>query len=276
MRHRSRRLIGMTVALVLLLSPAWALASALESPADGGTVSGIGVISGWKCDAVGDITVRFDGGNLVPLLYGSARGDTGVTSVCNDDGLNGFVAIWNWSILRDGEHTVIAYDDGVEFDRSTFSVVNFGQERVEGAAGECMIDDFPATGETATFEWNESTQHLELAEITGAPEDPEDPEDMELDLAQFDGTWDARLTSSGCPLTEIDIEVACEISDGSLTCPGGVAGTITFSSRDSSWSVIGTLEGLLDGVFSGTIEEEAGAGSWQVLGCTGMWTLTKQ
>ena len=59
---------------------------------------------------------------------------------------------------------------------------------------------FLSTGETATFEWNESTQHLELAEITGAPEDPEDMEDMELDLAQFDGTWDARLTSSGCPL----------------------------------------------------------------------------
>ena len=65
---------------------------------------------------------------MVPLLYGSERGDTGVTSVCNDDGLNGFVAIWNWSRLRDGEHTVIAYDDGVEFDRSTFSVVNFGEE----------------------------------------------------------------------------------------------------------------------------------------------------
>ena len=63
MRHHSRWLIGMIAGLVLLLSPAWAPASVLESPADGSTVSGIGVISGWKCDAVGDITVRFDGGN---------------------------------------------------------------------------------------------------------------------------------------------------------------------------------------------------------------------
>ncbi len=275
MRHSSRRLIGMTAGLALLLSPARALASALESPADGGTVSGIGVISGWKCDAEGDITVRFDGGNQVPLLYGSERGDTGVSAVCNDDGLNGFVAIWNWGILRDGEHTVIAYDDGVEFDRATFSVVNFGQERVEGAAGECTIEDFPSTGETSTFAWNESTQHLELAEITGAPEDPEDMEGVDPDLAQFDGTWDAELTSSGCPI-DVDLDVTCEISDGSLTCPGGVAGTITFSSGSSSWSVIGTLQGLLDGDFSGTIEDEAGSGSWQVLGCTGMWTLTKQ
>ena len=275
MRHRSRWLIGMIAGLVLLLSPAWALASVLESPADGGTVSGIGVISGWKCDAVGDITVRFDGGNQVPLLYGSERGDTGVSAVCNDDGLNGFVAIWNWGILRDGEHTVIAYDDGVEFDRATFSVVTFGESFVTGVADECTIEDFPSTGETSTFAWSESTQHLELAEITGAPEDPEDMEGMEPDLAQFDGTWDARLTSSGCPI-DVDLDATCDISNGSLTCPGGVAGTIVFSSGSSSWSVIGTLQGLLDGVFSGTIEDEAGSGSWQVLGCTGMWTLTKQ
>ncbi len=275
MRHRSRGLIGMTVGLVLLLSPAWALANRLESPADGGTVSGIGVISGWKCDAVGDMTVRFNGGNQVPLLYGSARGDTGVTAVCNDDGLNGFVAIWNWGLMADGEYTVIAYDDGVEFDRATFSVVTFGESFVTGAADECTIEDFPATGETATFVWNESTQYLELAEITGAPEDPEDMEGMEPDLAQFDGDWDARLTSSGCPI-DVDLDVTCDISNGSLTCPGGVAGTITFSSGSSSWSVIGTLQGLLNGDFSGTIEDEAGFGSWQVLGCTGMWTLTKQ
>ena len=27
-----------------------------------------------------------------------------------------------------GAHTAVVYDDGVEFARSTFSVVNFGQE----------------------------------------------------------------------------------------------------------------------------------------------------
>ena len=58
MRHSSRWFIGMTAGLVLLLSPAWAPANRLEIPGDGATVSGIGVISGWKCDAVGDITVK--------------------------------------------------------------------------------------------------------------------------------------------------------------------------------------------------------------------------
>ena len=217
----------------------------------------------------GDITVRLDEGDPIPTLYEFPRGDT--SGICGDAN-NGFVTYFNWAILSDGEeHTAVAYDDGVEFARSTFTVATLGEEFVVGAAGECTIPDFPSMGETATFEWNESTQHLELAEIMGAPEDPED---MEPDLAQFDGTWDARLTSSGCPIDDLD--VTCEISDGSLTCPGGVAGTITFSSGSSSWSVIGTLQGLLDGDFSGTIEDEAGSGSWQALGCTGMWTLTKQ
>ncbi len=273
MRHSSRRLIGMTAALALLLSPAWALASALESPADGGTVSGIGVISGWKCDAEGDITARIDSGDHISLAVQQPRADT--RPVCGTDD-NGFITQINWNLLTDGPHTVGVYDDGVEFDRSTFSVVNFGQEFVEGVSRECTIEDFPATGETATFEWNESTQHLELAEITGAPEDPEDMEDMDPDLAQFDGTWTARfrLTSSGCPL-DINLDATCEISNGSLTCPNGVEGTLVFSAGSSSWSVDGVL-GLLEGEFDGVLDDQIGSGSWDVLGCSGTWTLTKQ
>ena len=85
---------------------------------------------------------------------------------------------------------------------------------MEGAAGECTIEDFPLMGESATFEWNESTQHLELAEIMGAPEDPED---MEPDLARFDGSWTAQAWTPRalyCLITEF----ACEISNGDLSC----------------------------------------------------------
>ena len=85
-----------------------------------------------------------------------------------------------------------------------------------GAAGECTIEDFPLTGETATFEWNESTQHLELAEIMGAPEDPET---MEPDLAQFDGSWTARLDTMGSSCVDIT-EFPCEISNGDVILPG--------------------------------------------------------
>ena len=267
MRHSSRGLIGMTAGLVLLLSPAWALANRLESPGNGATVSGIGVISGWKCEAEGDITVSFNGGDPIPLVYGSERGDTGVTAVCDDDGLNGFVAIWNWGLMADGEYTAVAYDDGVPFARSTFTVVNFGQSFVTGAVGECTIEDFPSMGESATFAWNQSTQHLELAEIMGAPEDMED---MEPDLAQFDGSWTAHLDTmgSGClDITELD----CDISNGAVSCLGGVVqGTV-----DSSGSVDGGiyLSGGRAGDFIGTIQD---GGTLSYPRCEGMWMLTQE
>ena len=264
MRHSSRWLIGMTAGLVLLLSPAWALADRLEIPGNGVTMSGIGVISGWKCEAVGDITVSFDEGDPIPLVYGSDRGDT--SGVCGDAN-NGFVAIWNWGLLSDGEHIAVVYDNDMEFASSTFSVVNFGQERVEGAAGECTIEDFPLTGETATFAWNESTQHLELAEIMGAPEDPED---MEPDLARFDGSWhaEADTTGSDCLVSEFD----CEISNGDLSCfMGVVRGTV-----DSSGSVVGVVHLNPAGEFNGTLQDGRGEGTVSYLNCTGTWTLAKQ
>ena len=264
MRHRSRWLIGMTAGLVLFLSPAWALASVLEIPGNGTTVSGIGVISGWKCEAEGDITVSFDEGDPIPLVYGSDRGDT--SGVCGDAN-NGFVAIWNWGLLSDGEHTAVVYDNDMEFASSTFSVVNFGQERVTGAAGECTIEDFPSMGESATFEWNESTQHLELAEIMGAPEDPED---MDPGVAQFDGTWhaEANTRGSGCFVTEFE----CEISNGVLSCLRSVVrGTV-----DSSGSVVGVVHLDPPGEFNGTLQDGSGEGTVSYPNCSGTWTLTKQ
>ena len=202
MRHSSRGLIGMTASLVLLLSPAWALADRLEIPGNGVTMSGIGVISGWKCEAEGDITVRFDDeGDHIPTLYEFPRDDT--SGSCGDAN-NGFVTYFNWAILSDGEHTAVAYDDGVEFARTTFSVATLGEEFVVGAAGECTIPDFPAPGESATFAWNQSTQHLELV-----------PEVMEPGLAQL---LSLALSAPG-PLTSIgetaDLLVTGTFDDGS-------------------------------------------------------------
>ena len=262
MRHRSRWLIGMTAGLVLLLSPAWALADRLEIPGNGVTMSGIGVISGWKCEA-GDITVRLDEGDPIPTLYEFPRGDT--SGICGDAN-NGFVTYFNWAILSDGEeHTAVAYDDGVEFSRTTFSVATLGEEFVVGAAGECTIEDFPSVGESATFKWNQSTQHLELV-----PEVMEDMEPMEPDLAQFDGSWTAHLDAMGssCPGDTVD----CEISDGDLTCFNNmVQGTV-----DSSGSVVGGIYlggGARVGEFRGTIQ---GGGELSYPGCSGDWMLTRQ
>ena len=273
MRHSSRWFIGMTAGLVLLLSPAWAPASVLESPADGATVSGLGFISGWKCDA-GNITVKFfdvgdDGefsplGEPISLATQQSRADT--RPACGTDD-NGFIAQINWNFLGDGSHIAVVYDDEVEFGRATFSVGTLGESFVTGAAGECTIADFPSTGESATFKWNQSTQHLEL--VPEVMEAMEDMEDMEPGLAQFDGSWTAHLDAMGsnCPGDTVD----CEILDGDLTCFNNmVQGTV-----DSSGSVVGGifLGATRVGEFNGTIQD---GGELSFPGCSGDWMLTQQ
>ena len=134
----------------------------LENPQPGAFKSGIGVISGWKCEAAGPLTVRFNGGNPIPLAYGNERSDT--QSVCGDTN-NGFVSIWNWSNLGDGTHTAVIYDSGVEFARSTFRVTTFGQEFLRGVKETITVSDFPRAGTTTVLEWEESTQNFVIREV---------------------------------------------------------------------------------------------------------------
>ena len=155
-----------SMALVAVCLASMTQAATLEVPTPNTTVSGIGVISGWKCTAEGDITISLNGEDPFPATYGLPRSDT--SSVCSDDGNNGFFSYWNWGILGDGQHTAVAYDNGEEFARSTFRVVTTGEEFLRGASGTCEIPDFPAPGETARFKWNQSTQHLELDSVSSA------------------------------------------------------------------------------------------------------------
>ena len=162
MASRFVSLVRLSIVLGLLV-PSLAhaqLTSSLEIPGNGVTLSGIGVISGWKCEAEGDITIRLNAGESIPATYGLPRADT--RGVCGNDGNNGFFSYTNWGNLGDGEHTAVAYDNGEEFARSTFTVATLGEAFVQGASGECTIPDFPSPGESATFAWNQSTQHLEL------------------------------------------------------------------------------------------------------------------
>ncbi len=144
---------------LVVLAPALVHAAVLEIPGSGAKLSGIGVISGWKCEASGPLTVRFNDGDPIPLPYGSERSDT--AGVCGDTD-NGFGTIWNWAHLGDGTHTAVAYDGEIEFARSTFEVATTGEEFVRGASAGVRVLDFPSPGESVRFEWNQSTQHLEM------------------------------------------------------------------------------------------------------------------
>ena len=182
---------------LILLFPAVVAAAVLENPGSDLFYSGIGAISGWKCERSGPLTVRFNGGIPIPLAYFNERPDT--AERCGDTN-NGFVAIWNWALLGDGSHVAIAYDSGVEFARSTFEVVSSGEDFIRGASGECTIQDFPSPGENTTFEWNQNTQHLEMVEveshIPGPPENlAAEPGNRRLTI-----TWDPPADDDGFPI----------------------------------------------------------------------------
>ena len=131
----------------------------LENPGVASFQSGIGVLSGWVCDA--DL-VEIEIGDLAPQVaaYGTERRDT--AGVCGDTD-NGFGLLFNWNLLSEGEHQVVAYVDSVELGRATATVTTLGAEFLRGAEGECVADDFPTRGETVTLVWQQTSQNFVIA-----------------------------------------------------------------------------------------------------------------
>ena len=159
-----RVLVGLVSLVVLVAAASWA--AVLESPAHGSVVSGIGFVSGWKCDA-DRITVTIDDGRPRAVAMRQERRGSGAAGQCGGATRHGFVLWINWALLGDGEHVVVAYDDGVAFARSTFSVGTTGEAFLEGVIRRTVVDDFPEPGQRTLLEWNESTQHFEIAAVWG-------------------------------------------------------------------------------------------------------------
>ena len=66
--------------------------------------------------------------------YGTERLDT--AGVCGDTD-NGFSLLFNWNLLRDREHEVVAFVDGVELGRAPVTVTTLGQEFLRDVTGVC-------------------------------------------------------------------------------------------------------------------------------------------
>ncbi len=191
----SRFGIFLSFFVVLLLPVSFGWSATLESPARGAVLSGLGFISGWKCNA-SRITVRINGGAAMPVAMRQPRQDT--RSACGSTD-NGFITQMNWALLGDGRHSIVAYDNGTKFASATFEVTTYDEEFVRGATGTWDVRNFPNRGDSATFTWNESTQHLELSDFDAAggstvtPDPPQDPTPTS-GAGQFLGTW--RFTNS--------------------------------------------------------------------------------
>ena len=161
-KDRFGRVVGsMTLGTALLFCGTEAMAqSFLENPAKNSLVSGISLVSGWKCSA-GTLTFTIDGGAESPLSYGTPRSDIQNAGACT--GLNvGFGALLNWGLFSDGLHTIRVFDDGVEFASANFVVTTLGTEFLSGASGIYRLTDFPASGQDTLVRWDQSSQNFQI------------------------------------------------------------------------------------------------------------------
>ena len=135
----------------------------LENPAPDSHQSGVSVISGWACDAQ-SIVIEIDDTSFT-AAYGTMREDT--QERCGDTD-NGFSFLWNWSNNGDGEHTVRALADGVEFGTATVTVTTFGTTFLREAQGSYILNNFPTTGEETRIQWAESLQNFVIRDNPAA------------------------------------------------------------------------------------------------------------
>ena len=134
----------------------------LENPGPDSFQSGIGVISGWVCDAETVEIVVEDTEHHI-AAYGTERADT--EAVCGDTD-NGFGLLFNWNRLGDGTYTVVVLVDAVELGRATVTVTTLGQEFAKDLpAAACTVEDWPSPGETVTLEWQQHQQNFVITDI---------------------------------------------------------------------------------------------------------------
>lgn len=181
-------LILLLILLALLAIPPAARAQGmLGNPADLGEESGIGLVSGWHCDAT-LLEVQFDDYPPIEASYGTSRQDT--LQTCGDDD-NGFALLWNWNILGDGVHTVRVFADGVEFDSAVFEVNTLGAEFLRNLAPlqtELLALDI---GKEVEITWQESKQNFVITRVEDADIT------MELVLQVLGGSWSGNWNAPG-------------------------------------------------------------------------------
>ena len=132
----------------------------LENPGPNSFQSGIGVLSGWVCEGE-EVVIELNGAPQ-PAAYGTERLDT--LAACGDTA-NGFGLLFNWNLLGEGEHEVVAFVDGEELGRATVRVTTLGAEFVRDVEGECTVEDFPMLGETVTLEWQQNSQNFVITDM---------------------------------------------------------------------------------------------------------------
>ena len=139
----------------------------LENPAAGSSFqSGLGVISGWVCEAeavILEVTTEAGMTYELEMAYGTARADA--AERCEGNADIGFGLLFNWNLFGAGVHTLRALADGEEFGRAAIRVTTLGSEYLTGVSGQAEVVDFPAAGQTTTLEWQEAAQNFVITGV---------------------------------------------------------------------------------------------------------------
>ncbi len=229
----------------LLLAPfvVWAAAT-LENPVPGSVKSGVGLISGWICDAE-KLEVSFDGGPRKFAPYGSERTDT--DGVCGDTN-NGFGLLINYNELGDGPHTITLYADDVVVTLVNFNVRTLGTNFLRGVVGQGTI---ALSNEMAVHvQWEETTQGFTIVGYDRGQQ-PTDSSDGDED--------DEREGDNGevCNQTLDEAKTECAQSQHNLTIlqedmdhmqavlDDGAAGCVMYEDKDmpGGYATNGMTEG---------------------------------
>ena len=157
---RHKAVIALLCGWVITAPAAWA--DSLENPQPGSFQSGVGIISGWVCNASHVYFMVDNSQTANSAAYGTERPDT--LSVCGKTN-TGFGLLVNYNSLGAGQHTIRAFADGVEFGKATFTVNTFGQDFLRGASGSFKISGFPQAGTDVTLVWQESQQNFAIAKV---------------------------------------------------------------------------------------------------------------
>ena len=150
-----------------------------------GARSGIGLISGWVCEA-DEVTVQIFHATqgrvrTLNVAYGTSRPDT--VGQCRHNSPNtGFGMTFNFNQLPEGNYTIQAFADEDEIgeekafsvnhlmDFATADLAPFDTDNEDRflrglPGGTCSVENFPTRGDTTRLEWEQSLQNFTIINV---------------------------------------------------------------------------------------------------------------
>ena len=210
-----------------------------ESPAEGKSVSGNALFSGWVCEAE-SVQIEFDlNGAVLDAAYGTDRADT--EKDCGDTN-NGFSLLFNFGNFPTGEQTVKLLIDGEEAATRTFNTIQLSSgadveidETDETIKTSTTLTDFPKSGHSVVLSWDQASKNFMITEETIPSSGTGEVFDNGVVAAQWDGgikAWDQKFSGGS----------VC--ADGGEACPSLGWALVDDDERGSVLEVTYTDSGL--------------------------------